>query len=153
MRYAMQGEYIIWITVSTIGLLQAVASYYRWDGLSFFRGHRRLGYLMAAVLIPASYYWFFSYQERNVPGLEGWQLFSRFALAALLGVLIVLATSSLLNAGMRSGASESSSTDRSAGIDALRDDTFFHLITRARTTRAPAEPANAPVTPSEERSG
>jgi hypothetical protein len=153
MRYAMQGEYVIWITVSTIGLLQAIASYYQWDGLLFFRRHRRLGYLMAAVLIPASYYWFFSYQERNVPGLEGWQLFTRFALAALLGVLIVLAVSSLLNAGMRSDTIEGASSDRSAGIDALRYDTFFHLITRARATQAPARPAPAPAAPSEERSG
>jgi hypothetical protein len=153
MRYAMQGQYVLWIAVSTIGLLQATAAYYRWDGLLFFRGRPRLGYVMAAVLIPVSYFWFFSYNQRNVPGLEGWQLFSRFAEAALLGLAIVLIVSSLLNAGMRSQSGETAPATGAPGIDALRHDTFFHLIMAATRRRAPADPPHAAMAQSEDRNG
>ena len=131
MRYAMQGEYVVWIMASTVGLLQALASYYGWAGLSFFRGHPRGGYLCAAILIPLSYFWFFSTANRDVPGLEGWQLFSRFGLGALAGVVVVLLLSSLLNASMRRDTTGADGHARPAGLDALREDTWFHLVQSA----------------------
>jgi hypothetical protein len=153
MRYAMQGEYILWITLSTIGLLQAIAAYYRWDGLLFFRGHPRFGYLISAILIPGSYFWFFSFRERDVPGLEGWQLFSRFALAACLGLAIVLVASSVLNARMRAQSGEAISSADPQGVDALRNDTFVHLMLAAKTLHAPVEPAVAAGGQNEEQNG
>jgi hypothetical protein len=135
MRYAMQGDYVIWIMVSTIGLLQALASFYGWAGLSFFRGHLRLGYLCGATLVPFSYFWFFSSASRDVPGLEGWQLFSRFGLGALAGVLAVLILSSIVNASMRRGAANALTGNQPAGLDALREDTWFHLLQTALSER------------------
>jgi len=134
MRYALQNVYIVWILVSTVGLLQALASYYRWDGLSFFRGHRWLGYACAALLIPASYYWFFSLKNRNVPGLEGWQLFSRFAVGAWGGVVVVLVLSSLINASMSRRKSGEPAPAAHPGLDDLRHGTYFHLLSQAVAT-------------------
>ena len=136
MRYAMQGEYIIWIMISTVGLLQALAAHYHWVGLSLFRGRAVLGYLCAAILVPGSYYWFFSYRERNVEGLEGWQLFSRFVIGAALGLAAVLVLSSLLNARRRL-AQDASSPHVETGVDALRESTYAGLWAGhiARTVR------------------
>jgi hypothetical protein len=127
---------MIWILVSTVGLLQALAAYYRWSGLSFFRGRTVLGYLFAAITIPCSYYWFFTTANRNTPGLEGWQLFSRFVLGALGGVLVVLVASSLLNASLPDCEQREQRPDE-AGVDALRHDTYARLIAGAvaRLTR------------------
>jgi hypothetical protein len=132
-RYAMQGEYVLWIMASTVGLLQGLAAHYRWAGLSFFRGKTALGYICAAILVPGSYYWFFSFRERDVPGLEGWQLFSRFVIGAALGLALVLALSSLLNARRRLKddalmAADSALPGGDQGIDALRHDTYAGLL-------------------------
>lgn len=130
MRYALQNVYIIWIAISTAGLLQALASYYQWDGLSFFRGRRWLGYLCGAAAVPLSYIWFFSLQNRNVPGLEGWQLFSRFALGAGVGIVSVLVLSSVLNASMEGQAFDEQTSIVNRGLDSLRYDTYLHLLSR-----------------------
>ncbi len=130
MRYALQNIYIIWIAISTAGLLQALASYYQWDGLSFFRGRRWLGYLCGVAAVPLSYFWFFSLQNRNVPGLEGWQLFSRFALGAGAGIVSVLVLSSVLNASMAGQKVDEQTSVVNPGLDSLRHDTYLHLLLR-----------------------
>jgi hypothetical protein len=107
----------------TVGVLQALAAYYGWRGLLFFRQRPRLGYLVAAVLIPASYYWFFSLTNRNVEGLEGWQLFSRFAVGVVAGLVVVLVISSIANASM------ARSPERlPPGLDALRHNAYLQTL-------------------------
>ena len=130
MRSAPQVAYIVWIMISTVGLLQATASYYGWAGLSFFRARPQLGYLCAAILIPGSCYWFFGLANRNVPGLEGWQLFSRFIIGAAGGVLAVLVLSSLVNASMPDGRPAHRSAD-DPGLDDLQYGTYLRLLRRA----------------------
>ncbi len=140
MRYAMQDQYVIWIMASTVGLLQALATYYGWAGLSFFRGHLRFGYPFSAILVPLSYYWFCASTNRDVPGLEGWQLFSRFGLGALGGVIVVLLLSSLLNASMQRDTAGADPQPRPAGLDALRNDTWFHLVQSALSKQVASGP-------------
>jgi hypothetical protein len=82
------------------------------------------------VAIPASYFWFFSLQNRNVPGLEGWQLFSRFALGAAVGGVLVLLLSSWLNASMSGSSADERAMLADAGLDSLRYDTYLHLLLR-----------------------
>ncbi len=138
MRSAPQGAYIIWILVSTVGLLQALASYYGWLGLSFFRKRLRLGYVFAALVIPASYYWFFSLTDRNVPGLEGWQLFSRFVIGVIGGLATALVLSSLVNASMSREKRETNLSSE-IGLNALRYDTYVALLRRTISQAAPRE--------------
>ena len=64
-----------------------------------------------------------------VPGLEGWQLFSRFAAGALVGIVSVLVLSSVLNASM-AGRASAAQTPLSLGLDGLRHDTYLHLLVR-----------------------
>ncbi len=129
MRLGPELAYVIWVLVSTVAALQALAAYYQWDGLSFFRGRRRLAYLCSAVSIAASYVWFFSLTNRNVPGLEGWQLFSRFIVAAAAGVAVVLVVSSLLNSSMPSAPLDDRRSD--VGLDHLRREPYGRIIMRA----------------------
>jgi hypothetical protein len=82
------------------------------------------------VAIPVSYFWFFSLQNRNVPGLEGWQLFSRFALGAAVGGVLVLLLSSWLNASMSGSSADERAMLADAGLDSLRYDTYLHLLLR-----------------------
>jgi hypothetical protein len=132
MRSAPEGAYVIWILVSTAALLQALASYYGWAGLSFFAGRPRLGYLCAAVVAPASYYWFFSLANRNAPGLEGWQLFSRFIVGAVGGVAAALLLSSLLNASLpRRRPENGQPLPPVSGLDNLRYEPFLRLVADA----------------------
>jgi hypothetical protein len=128
MRSGPEGAYIVWILISTVGLLQALASYYGWLGLSFFRANTRVGYLFAAIVIPVAYVWFFSLADRNVPGLEGWQLFSRFGVGAAGGLAVVLALSSLLNRGMQPDSEQQYRNRAHPGVDALQSDTYIHLV-------------------------
>lgn len=130
MRSAPQVAYVIWILVSTVGLLQALASYYRWFGLSFFRHRLRLGYVCAALLVPVSCFWFFSLTNRNVEGLEGWQLFSRFVIGVAGGVLVVLLLSSFLNRDMAGEQADNCVPPDGDGLDGLRYDTYVHLLGR-----------------------
>lgn len=130
MRSVPQAAYMIWILISTVGVLQALASYYNWAGLSFFRGHPRLGYLCGAILVPASYWWFFVVDNRNTPGLEGWQLFSRFAVAVAAGLVVVLIVSSLLNRDMPRHAGRFGHAV-TAGLDGLHDQPYARLLLAA----------------------
>jgi hypothetical protein len=127
MRSAPEVPYIVWILVSTVGLLQGLASHYRLLGLSFFRRDPRLGYVCSAILIPLSYYGFFSTSNRNVPGLEGWQLFSRFGVGALGGLILVLLLSSLVNPAA-SRQQVPPLTD--GGIDDLQRETYAAVVLR-----------------------
>lgn len=127
MRTAPQLAYAAWIFISTVGLIQALVSYYGWTGLSFFRGRPRLGYAAALALVPSSYYWYFSLTDRNVPGLEGYQLFSRCLLAVFAGLLFVLIVSSLLNASMNPPRAARRPLP-APGIAALRTRTFASLM-------------------------
>jgi hypothetical protein len=67
--------------------------------------------------------------------------------------LIVLIVSSLLNRGMRLQDDDAGFSGGAAGLDALRCDTFFHLVTALKTDHGPAEPATTAVAQSEEQSG
>ena len=127
MRSVPQADYIIWIMLSTVGLLQALASYYGWAGLSFFRGRPILGYVCASILAPASYWWFFIEENRNTPGLEGWQLFSRFAVGVAAGLAAVLLVSSIVNRNMP----ECRPPPASAGLDALREQPYARALLNA----------------------
>lgn len=127
MRSVPQSDYMVWIMLSTIGLLQALASYYRWMGLSFFPGRPAVGYACAAILVPVSYVWFFVQENRNTPGLEGWQLFSRFAVAGAAGIALVLLISSLINRGAPARAPASGA----AGLDMLREQSYARSLLSA----------------------
>jgi hypothetical protein len=124
MRSAPEAPYVLWIMVSTAGLLQVLSARYGWLGLSFLRGRRRLGYLGGALLVAASYYWFFAAANRNVPGLEGWQLFSRFGAGAAAGLVVTLVLSSVINASLPGAGAE----HVSAGLDSLKTDSYAHLL-------------------------
>lgn len=129
MRSAPEAAYIVWILISTVGVLQALAAYNGWVGLSFFGRHPRLGYPFALLVIPASYVWFFSLANRNTPGLEGWQLFSRFALGALCGLLVALTLSSITSHAMTARQRSAPGADE-RGLDSLRNETYAAIVAR-----------------------
>jgi hypothetical protein len=134
MRSEPQGAYIVWIFTCTLGLLQALASYHGWYGLSFFRRRPRLAYLFALATIPTAYYWFFAMKNRNVEGLEGWQLFSRFAIGVGMGLVATLLISSLLNNDLNPSPGvrrPRKMGDHTRGLDALSTYTFAYAATQA----------------------
>ncbi len=138
MRSAPEEAYVVWIIITTVGLLQALASYYDWPGLSYFRHDLRLGYPCAALLIAGSYFWFFSLADRNVPGLEGWQLFSRFGVGAVIGIVLAFVSSSIWNRDMHPAGRSGPPAETEVGFDALRYGTFLHLVRDLVQSACPA---------------
>jgi hypothetical protein len=133
-------EYIAFVFMASVGVLQLVGAFTQLKGLLFFR-NRALTYLLSSLLIVGSFYWFFARDDRwdNVmrhTSLEGKQQFLYFCLAAFLAVMFTLAFSSLLaalrarrqNKGM---ANPGQMTDPGEGLDKLKEMSYFEAVKRS----------------------
>jgi hypothetical protein len=65
----MGGDYLLFVLIVSLGVLQLITAWGRLDGLSFFR-RRYLGYLFAVVFVGVGYWWFFRV-DRNIPDIAG----------------------------------------------------------------------------------
>lgn len=118
-------DYLIFVTVSSIGVLQLAGANTRFLGLSFFR-NRFVGYFVGAGLVIAGFWWFFGTDARIghdiVPGAEQYGLFIA-GIAA--GIVATLVLSSLINS-RRAPTGEIPDE----GIEALESMTYFQVIAR-----------------------
>ena len=93
-------QYYLFVFVAAVGVLQFVAAYRHWAGLSFFR-NRTLSYLFSILTVSSSFVWFFGWENRmdtamRRAALEGAQQFVYFNTAAFLALVFTLIVSSLL---------------------------------------------------------
>jgi chromate transport protein ChrA len=93
-------QYYLFVFVAAVGVLQLVAAYRQWSGLSFFR-NRTLSYLFSFLTVVGSFVWFFGWENRmdtamRRAALEGAQQFVYFNTAAFLALVFTLIVSSLL---------------------------------------------------------
>jgi hypothetical protein len=131
----VEKDYLIFVFFAALGLLQMVAIRQRWTGLLFCRRWPLLSYVLGLAGLGGGYAWFFFSDDRNVPGLEGWQLFSRFAVAAGAAVLVTLLASSALHARLNEGTTARqdcslSPASEERGLEALRTLTYWQALTR-----------------------
>ncbi len=131
----VEKDYLIFVFFAILGLLQLVAARQRWTGLLFFRRWPLLSYVLGLACLGGGYAWFFFGDDRNVPGLEGWQLFSRFAVSAVAAVLVTLLVSSVLHARLDAGAIAGqkyrlSPANEERGLEALRTLTYWQALNR-----------------------
>lgn len=116
-------EYLLFVFVAALGVLQGAASLSRLGGLSFFP-RPWLGYPLAALTIGGAYAWFFHREDRNYQGLEGIQQAVLFSLAVLLALGFTLLLSSLLH--------HRPAPTGESGLEALRETGYWRALRRGR---------------------
>ena len=122
------ADYVLFIFLASLGVVQLAALKNRLKGLYFIR-IPLLNFVAALVLVVGSFVWFFVSEPRNLPdtggGLDGNQQ-AMFSVAAAVGaVLFTLATTSLLNAGLGRGEEL-----KGTGLQALRRTNYFIALRR-----------------------
>jgi len=135
-------EYIAFVFMASVGVLQLVGAFTQLKGLLFFR-NRALTYLLSFLLIGGSFYWFFVRDDRwdtimRHTSLEGKQQFLYFCLAAFLAVFFTLVISSLL-AALRARRQNKSTTnpgqttdpDPGEGLDKLKEVSYLEALKRS----------------------
>ena len=122
----MEGEYLLFVFMVSLGVLQLVAAWGRFEGLSFFR-KRYLGYIFAIVMVGIGY-WLFFRIDRNIPdfagGLSGPPLFALLLAALVIAILFTLIISSAINARWGQSAPEG----EQEGFEALKRMTYLQAI-------------------------
>jgi len=130
----VEKDYLVFVFLAVLGLLQLVAARQRWTGLLFCRRWPLLSYVLGLAGLGGGYAWFFCSDDRNVPGLEGYQLFSRFAVSAVAALLVTLLVSSALHArrdeGATAGQKYLSPANEERGLEALRTLTYGQILHR-----------------------
>ncbi|RLC92022.1 MAG: hypothetical protein DRI39_09010 [Chloroflexi bacterium] len=130
-------EYVVFVFLACVGVLQLVGVRTRLNGLLFFRT-KAVAYVISFLALAGSFWWFFVRDDRwdtvmRCTGLEGAQQFYYFCLAAFLAVVFTLALSSLLHAVRPRLCSMSRVPGQ--GLDALRDMSYFQAVRRSFKSR------------------
>lgn len=125
----MVVDYILFVSVVSLGVLQFVAAWGRLEGISFFP-RRYLGYIFAAVMVSGGYWWFFRI-DRNIAdtagGISGPWLFAYLVAALAIAIVFTLLISSAVKA--RWGRPDSEGEQR--GLEVLKRMTFIQAISKA----------------------
>ena len=125
----MVVDYLLFVFMVSLGVLQFVAAWGRLEGISFFP-RRYLGYMFAAVMVSGGYWWFFRI-DRNVPdtagGISGPWLFAYLVAALAIAIVFTLLIPSAVKA--RWGRPDSEGEQR--GLEVLKSMTFIQAISRA----------------------
>ncbi len=123
-------EFLVFVFIASIGILQLVAVRTQLKGLLFFK-RPILAYSLSLLAIGGSYYWFFQRDNRmdtvmRSTGLEGSGMFYNFCLAAFLALVFTLLFSSLISAIRRKA--QINCNEHSQGLDALREKSYFEAL-------------------------
>jgi hypothetical protein len=126
-----RSEYIAFVFMASVGVLQLVGAFTQLKGLLFFRT-RALTYLLSFLMIGGSFYWFFVRDDRwdtimRRTSLEGKQQFLYFCLAAFLAVFFTLVVSSLLAALWAKGQNKDM-TNPGHGLDKLKEMSYLEAL-------------------------
>lgn len=116
----LPAEYVVFVFVAAIGVLQAATAHSGLWGLCFFR-QRWQSYLFAALSIGAAFGWFFLSYDRNRPGLEGLQQVLLFSLASAAAVAFTLTVSSVLKRQEKAPV-------RGQGLETLREVSYWQAL-------------------------
>lgn len=123
-------QYYLFVFVAAVGVLQLVAAYRQWRGLSFFR-NATLSYLFSFLTVVGSFVWFFGWENRmdtamRRAALEGAQQFVYFNTAAFLALVLTLIVSSLLSACRKRTQSRGKALPQ--GFGALAEISYFEAL-------------------------
>ena len=142
MELVSREEYIAFVFMASVGVLQLVGAFTQIKGLLFFR-NRALTYLLSFLLIGGSFYWFFVRDDRwdtimRHTSLEGKQQFLYFCLAVFLAVMFTLVASSLL-AALRArrqnkdmtNPGQTTDPDPGEGLDKLKEVSYLEALKRS----------------------
>ena len=119
-------DYLVFVFLVSLGVLQTVAAYTGLKGLLFVKA-RPLAFLFGVGAVAAAFLWFYLSEPRNVPdtdgGLDGNQMSGFFALGAGLAVALTLVLSSISNRSMGSDGQRFR-----PGLDALRETNYLRAL-------------------------
>ena len=119
-------DYLVFVFIAALGVLQMVAAYSALRGILFIRS-RRLAFLSGLVTTVLAFLWFFISEPRNVPdtdgGLNGNQMSGLFAVGAGMALALTLLLSSIRN---RTMGRDSRRTNN--GLDALRETNYLNAL-------------------------
>lgn len=137
MEIVARSEYLLFIFLASVGVLQLVAARSGLKGLLFIR-RPVLAYLLSLSAIAGSYWWFFFRDCRidtvmRRSGLEGAQQFYFFCVGAFLALAFTLVASSLIGAVRARG--HSMDNPGCKGLDALRETSPFEAVRRSLRSR------------------
>ncbi len=121
-------EYFLLVLISCCGVLQFVAARWKLRGISFFN-RTTFGYLFAALAIAGAFSWFFTVEDRCLPGLEGAEVFALFIAGSLSAFLITASLTSVINRKLHL-STEQHNPEEKPGLDTLRRMTYFQAIAR-----------------------
>jgi hypothetical protein len=115
-------EYVIPSTLTGLGVFQAAAVYNNLRGLMYFK-NKTITIILACILVLPALWYFGTWNQHNPTGvIEGSQQAGFFFLSMLIALIATLILSSIINRNLRRpGAS-------SAGLEALREATFFQVL-------------------------
>ena len=129
-------DYLLFVFIAALGVLQMVAAYSALRGLLFVRV-RSLAFVLGLLITVAAFIWFFLSEPRNIGdtegGLDGNQMSAFFALGAGLALVLTLLVSSIINRSMGSdGGSAGQQLD--TGLNALRQTTYLKALSSTLST-------------------
>jgi hypothetical protein len=139
---SLTSEYLLFVFITSWGVLQLIAAFAQLKGLLFFR-KRAITYIVAILAIGGAFGWFFGWDNRldekiMHTGLEGRQQFFYFNLAALAALVFTLIVSSIVNSR---GIFQSKGREEvEPGLGSLKQMSYFKAIRRSLTmTKWPEE--------------
>lgn len=123
-------EYLAFVFMASVGVLQLVAASVQLRGLLFLK-RPILAYPLSFLIIGSAFYWFFQRDNRidtimRQTGLEGTQQFFGFCIGAFLAVVFTLIASSLISAIQNKTPINENAP--SQGLDALREKSYFEAL-------------------------
>ena len=122
-------DYYLLVVIASCGLFQVIGALHGFQGMMFFN-NRSAAMAIGLAALTAAFTWFFLSEPRNVPdtasGLNGNEQFAYFFAGSGTGLAFTLVLASLRQ--WRFGAEH---PGLPAGLDALRESTYFFAVYRA----------------------
>ena len=120
-------DYLVFVFMAALGVLQMSAAYSSLWGLLFIR-LRLLSFLGGLAIVVGAFLWFFISEPRNLSdqqgGLDGNDMAGLFAVGSGTALLLTLLLSSICNLAMAGKG-----RGYGQGLDALRETTYLHALT------------------------
>ena len=121
-------EYFLFVMISCCGVLQFVAARWKLSGISFFN-RTTFGYPFAVLAIGGSFSWFFTIEDRCVPGIEGAEVFALFIAGSLASFIVTASLSSVIKRKLHLSVKQHN-PEEEPGLDSLRQMTYFQAVAR-----------------------